>query len=130
MSEVKRTGSSSSVSQTTGPSEGSKRAGEGGDTFVKALEASAAAKGVERLEAIMEQINRQGMALARQRSFHALRKYKDLVKRFMQDVVDNLYTLKGVEGEDTEGRQRNENVSSVADKNDDHYGGWPKKPGQ
>lgn len=112
MSEVRRSGGSTSASSIGSASPGiggiSKpvRAGEVAGAFAKTLEAAGTNAVIGQLEAILAEIDRQTNNLQKQKTFHALKKYKDLVQKFMKTVTDNMYVIKGIEGTDSGGRQK------------------------
>lgn len=47
----------------------------------------------DRLQQLLQNIDQQGRTLSEQRTFHELRKYKDLVKQYMSEVSKHGVTL-------------------------------------
>lgn len=108
MSGIKKTGGSTSAGPigATGKKSAPARVGGAAGAFASSLESISMANVISQLESVMNEIDRQAKELQKQKTFHSLKRYKDLVRKFMKTVTENLYVIKGSEVTDSTGRQK------------------------
>ncbi|WP_432653168.1 YaaR family protein [Salibacterium salarium] len=91
---------------TTPPSPKSKGTSEASVKFTEVMDQRRQEKTHERFTKMMEQIDDQGKVLSESRSVEELRKYKQLVKDFMKEAVDNGLNLEEKRGFNRRGRTK------------------------
>lgn len=71
----------------------------------------------DKLKGLMEEINRQGEKLAKHMDIKDMRKYRGLVKNFMNEVVSNSHQFSRENFLDRRGRHRVYGIIRLVDKN-------------
>lgn len=69
----------------------------------------------DRLQQLLQDIDEQGQALSKSPTFTELRKYKDLVKKFMGEVANNGISLKQTESWDPYGGSKTLKTIQILD---------------
>ncbi|RSL34594.1 DUF327 family protein [Salibacterium salarium] len=88
------------------PSKKTKETSQTGVNFTEIMNQRRNDKAYERFTKMMEQIDDQGKVLSETRSVEELRKYKQLVKDFMKEAVDNGLNLEEKRGFNRRGRTK------------------------
>jgi len=82
------------------------RAERAGRSFSQDLAFSQDGQYRERMEQLLRQISEQGGKLGQVPTFPELKRYKELVKRFVGEAVGRMYSLSTEQGWDRQGRQK------------------------
>ena len=61
---------------------------------------------LERLNELLEKIDKQGAKLTQTPTYSELKSYRDLVKTFVGEAVSRMYTINSQTGWDRQGRQK------------------------
>lgn len=86
--------------------EGSVKSGKSNHLFSSDLVRSQDAYSKERLDALLEEITKQGSKLGQVPTYAELKTYRDLVRNFIGEAVARMYTLQSQTGWDRQGRQK------------------------
>ena len=70
----------------------------------------------DKLNALLEKIDKQGARLTETPTYSELKSYRDLVRTFVNEAVSNMYSLETQHGWDRQGRQK---VYTIVKKIDD-----------
>ncbi|MEG6585230.1 YaaR family protein [Dendrosporobacter sp. 1207_IL3150] len=87
-------------------SDSNAKPGKTSNPFSNDLLRSQAGYSKERLDALMEQITKQGARLGQVPTYSELKTYRELVRSFISETVSKMYTLQSQTGWDRQGRQK------------------------
>lgn len=86
--------------------EGNVKTGKANHLFSADLLRSKAGYSKERMDALLEEITRQGSKLGQVPTYAELKTYRELVRNFIGEAVARMYTLQSQTGWDRQGRQK------------------------